>query len=234
MPNAVITGATQGIGKAIAEILLKNGCSIAICARTQADLDNISEEWQKQYNNQKILSVKADLSKKEEVKAFAAEITDSFGSIDILVNNAGLFFPGSLMEEEEGVLERMIEVNLYSAYHLTRALLPAVRKSNKGHIFNMCSVASLKAYPNGGSYGISKYALLGFSENLRQELLEEHIMVTAMSPGATLSRSWEGVGVDEERLMEAQDVAEMLWSAYKLSPKATVEHIVMRPAKGDL
>lgn len=234
MPNAVITGATQGIGKAIAETFLKNGCDVAICARTQSDIDNITASWNKQYPERKILAYCADLSSKEQTQAFAGEVLKSFGAVDILVNNAGLFFPGKLMEEKDGFLKQMIEVNLYSAYYLTRALVPSIKQSEKGHIFNMCSVASLKAYPNGGSYGISKYALLGFSDNLRQELMEDNIMVTAISPGATYSRSWQGADVERERLMEPQDVADMVWTAYNLSNKATVEHIVMRPAKGDL
>ena len=103
-----------------------------------------------------------------------------------------------------------------------------------GHIFNICSVASLKAYPHGGSYSISKYALLGFSENLRDELKHTGIKVTAVCPGATYTPSWEGSGVHPHRLMEAEDVAKMLLAAYKLSPQANVDTIVMRPVKGDL
>jgi short-subunit dehydrogenase len=125
-----------------------------------------------------------------------------------------------------------MEVNLFSAYHLTRALLPFMGPGS--HIFNMCSVASLKAYPNGGAYSISKYALMGFSENLREELKPRSIKVTAVCPGATWSRSWSGSGVDEDRIMEAEDIAKMVWSAYDLSPQADVETIIMRPIKGDL
>jgi short-subunit dehydrogenase len=128
----------------------------------------------------------------------------------------------------------MIDVNLYTAYRLTRKILPAMKSNKSGHIFNMCSVASLKAYRNGGAYSISKYALLGFSENLREELKPYGIKVTAICPGATHTPSWEGSGVPEDRIMEAGDIAEMLWSAYKLSSQANVEMIVMRPVKGDL
>ncbi len=79
-----------------------------------------------------------------------------------------------------------------------------MKKNNSGHIFNMCSIASLRAYPNGGSYSISKYALLGFSENLREELKPYSIKVTAICPGATYTPSWEGSdGVEPARIMEA-------------------------------
>lgn len=234
MPNAIITGATQGIGKAITEKLLSKGFSVAICARTQADLDAVRQAWTVQYPNAKVITYKADLSEKTEVESFAAYALAELKTIDILVNNAGLFFPGKLMEEPDGHLETLMKVNLYSAYHLTRSVIDAVTTDGKGHIFNICSVASLKSYPNGGAYSITKYALLGFSENLREEYKDGNIRVTAICPGATLSRSWEGAQIANSRLMEANDVAEMLWAAYSLSPSANVENIVMRPAKGDL
>ena len=234
MPNAVITGATQGIGKAIAERMLSEGFSIAICARTQKDLDTLEKEWDNYYPDENIFTFRADLSKREEVKAFAAYVLKKMGSVDILVNNAGIFIPSTIQEEPEGRLEELMNINLYSTYYLTKYLLPNIKENGSGHIFNICSVASHKAYPNGGSYGITKYALLGFSDNLREELKEDNIKVTAISPGATYSRSWAGTGIDPDRIMDAKDVADMVWVAYTLSSKANVEHILMRPTLGDL
>lgn len=234
MPSAIITGATQGIGKAIVERLLSEGFAVAVCARTQADLDAVEQSWKKQYPVARIITYKADLTQRQELKDFADHALSRLGTIDILVNGAGLFIPGKLMEEAEGHLEDIMDINLYSVYHLTRAVIHAMNRKGKGHIFNMCSVASLKAYPNGGSYGISKYALLGFSENLREELKPENIRVTALCLGATYTRSWEGAGIDPGRMMESSDVAEMVWATYSLSAKANVETIVMRPQKGDL
>lgn len=232
--TAIITGATQGIGKAIAERLLQEGFSVAICARSSRDLTKLQQQWAEQFPAATILAVPADFSKPEDVTAFAQQVLHTFPRIDILVNNAGVFQPGALATEPEGQLETMMQVNLYSAYHLTRALLPAMKQQAGGHIFNMCSVASLKAYPNGGAYSITKYALLGFSENLREELKSDHIKVTAICPGATWSRSWSGSGVSPERIMEATDVANMVWAAAQLSARADVETIVLRPLAGDL
>ncbi len=234
MPNAVITGATQGIGKAIAEKLLSEGVSIAICARTQKDLDALQKEWENYYPDENIYTCKADLSKKKDVHAFAKYVLKHMGSIDIIVNNAGLFIPSTLQAEPDGRLEELMNINLYSAYYLTKDLLPTMKEKQNGHIFNICSVASHKAYPNGGSYGITKYALLGFSDNLREELKDEGIRITAISPGATYSRSWAGTGVDPDRIMDPNDVSDMLWAAYTLSSKANVESILLRPTLGDL
>ena len=234
MPYAVITGATQGIGRAVTEHLLDLGFSVAVCARNKEILRALETEWQLRYPQAHIMALPADLSSKDEVIIFAEAVLAAFPEINILVNNAGTFQPGDIADETDGRLEQLMAENLYSAYHLTRALLPVMKATKNSHIFNMCSVASLKAYPNGGSYSISKYALLGFSENLREELKPFDIKVTAMCPGATYTPSWEGSGVSPERIMEAADVAKMLWSAYALSPQANVETIIMRPVKGDL
>ncbi len=234
MPNAVITGATQGIGKAIAEKLLAEGCDVVVCARNTAKLNALKADWAVSYPERKVYTYDTDLSIKENIHSFSVYLHALMPHVDILVNNAGAFLPGEIADEPDGRLETLIATNLYSAYYLTRALLPAMKKSRSGHIFNLCSVASLRPYPNGGAYSISKYALLGFSENLREELKPWLIKVTAICPGATYTPSWEGSGVEEGRIMEAMDIAKMLWSACQLSPQANVETIVLRPVKGDL
>ncbi|MBC7554749.1 MAG: SDR family oxidoreductase [Taibaiella sp.] len=234
MPYAIITGATQGIGRAVAEKYLANGYCIAVCARSKEKLKLLEQDWNERYPTASVIVYDTDLSLRGNVSAFATEITSVFPHIDVLVNNAGSFLPGNLEDEPEGLLEQMLAVNLHSAYHLTKAIIPVMKKNGSGHIFNMCSVASLKAYPQGGAYSISKYALLGFSENLREEMRAYNIKVTSVCPGATYTPSWEGSGVEPGRIMEAADVAEIIYAASCLSPQATLETIVMRPVKGDL
>jgi short-subunit dehydrogenase len=98
----------------------------------------------------------------------------------------------------------------------------------------MCSIASIMAYPNGGSYTISKFALLGFSKCLREEMKTKGIKVTAILPGATWSDSWRGADFPEKRLMEAIDIAKAVWSCYNMSDSAVVEELLIRPQLGDL
>jgi len=230
--KVIITGATKGIGRAIAEAFAKEGADLAICARTTADLDAFKTDFNTKFPQVEVFTQSVDMSDKAAVLQFAAAIKSKWGQIDVLVNNAGLFIPGEVSKEEDGALEKMIETNLYSAYHLTRAILPSIVA--KGHIFNMCSIASVIAYPNGGSYSISKFALLGFSKVLREELKEQEIKVTAILPGATWSASWAGVDLPESRLMQANDIANAVVGAWKMSPSAVVEEIIIRPQLGDL
>lgn len=232
--NAVITGASKGIGKAIAEKLAQEGFNIAICSRNLEQLEKTAGEIRRQNPGVQVLAIPADMGKPADVLDFAARVKAAFPVTDILVNNAGLFVPGSVLEQEDGLLENLMQLNLYSAYHLTRQLLPGMKAQRKGHIFNLCSVASYKAYPNGGAYSITKFALLGFSRNLREELKPHNVKVTTLSPGPTLTASWDGFEGPPDRMMEPADVANLLWAAYTLSAQAVVEEVLMRPMLGDI
>ncbi len=230
----IISGGTKGIGRAIVERFAQEGFTLITCSRHAEDLTHLAKALKEKYPKVKLHTFVADLSQKGEVLHFAKAVLEAVPQIDLLVNNAGAFRPGDIATEPEGQLEWAMRTNLYSAYYLTRALLPPMLKRKKGHIVNICSVASLKAYPQGGSYSISKYALLGFSKNLREELKDKGIRVTAVMPGATWSDSWKGVDLPEERLMAAEDVAKAVWSAWDMGPSAVVEEIVLRPQQGDL
>lgn len=230
----VITGASKGIGRAIAERFIREGSHLAICSRHEEELHHAKNQLQALNPDACIMTMVCDLGIREEAQAFGEAVLNTFSMVDVLVNNAGRFLPGELSTESEGTLEAMIATNLFSAYHLTRTLLPVMIARRSGHIFNMSSVAGLQAYPQGGSYSISKFALEGFSKNLREELKELNIKVTTVQPGATLSDSWKGSGVDENRIMQADDIAQMIWAATQLSPQAVVEEILLRPQLGDL
>lgn len=234
MPLAIVTGATKGIGKAIAKIFIQNGFDLAICARTQADLEALKYEWNKEFPEQQIYVQQVDVKDKLQLQDFVTNIKRQFSDVRVLVNNAGVFLPGNILDEADGQLEEMIGVNLYSIYHLTRLVAPLMIKNTRGHIFNISSIAATKAYPNGGSYSISKHAVKGFSDNLRYELMEHQVKVTTLTPGAVWTDSWIGSGVKEERIMKSEDIAAMVWTAFQLSPSAVIEDIVFRPQLGDL
>ena len=232
--NAIITGASKGIGKAIAEKLVLQNCNIAICARDEKQLQETKSQLQMLNPAVAIFTMVADLSKKNEAQLFGKQCLENFQTIDILINNAGSYMPGDITTEADGTIEKMIETNLYSAYHLSRIIVPKMQAQMSGHIFNMSSIAGLQAYKNGGAYSISKFALQGFSKNLREELKSYFVKVTTINPGATMSDSWNGSGIEEDRIMKAADIAEVLWNAYQLSKQTVVEDIVLRPILGDL
>jgi NADP-dependent 3-hydroxy acid dehydrogenase YdfG len=232
--KAVITGATKGIGRAIAEALATEGYDLAVCSRNAADLEAMKMDFADRFPESQVIVKVVDVSQKKEVVEFAQLIVNQWNRVDVLVNNAGVFIPGSIKDEADDALETMLNVNVMSAYNLTRALLPTILARKRGYIFNLCSAASIRSYTNGGSYSISKFALLGFSKNLREELKETGIKVTSILPGATWSDSWAGFEAPESRLMQARDIAEVVVSALRMSASAVIEEILMRPQLGDL
>ncbi|MBI1781274.1 MAG: SDR family oxidoreductase [Sphingobacteriales bacterium] len=237
--NVVITGASKGIGRAIAEIFAANGHNLYLCSRNEVALYKAMEELITKHPHIHVKAKARDLSTREGVDSFGDWILNNSINIDVLVNNAGLFEPGSVYNEPEGAIDRMMAVNFYSAYHLTRKLIHQMMEQSdyhgsRGHIFNICSTASLSAYKNGGAYSISKYALHGFSKNLREEMKSYKIKVTSVFPGAVYTDSWSGSDVDPKRIMESEDIAKLVYTASQLSPTACVEDILIRPQLGDL
>ena len=226
--NIVITGASRGIGKAIAEKFLSENHTVLICSSNETKLAELKIQFPS------IITFVCDVSKKNEVVAFADFVLQNFESIDVLINNAGVFLPGKVHDEEDGILEKTMQTNLYSAYYLTQKLVPSMIAKRNGYIFNLCSVASIKAYPNGGSYSVSKFALLGFSKCLREELKEYNIKVTSILPGATLTDSWSGTDLPESRFSKSEDIADLIYSITQLSAFSVVEDLVIRPQLGDI
>ena len=231
--TVLITGASRGIGNAVAEIFASNGHHLFLSSRNEVALYKALEELQTKYPSISIRAKAFDLANKEKAKELGKWCLQ-YAVPDIIVNNAGLFEPGSVFNEPEDVFENQMAVNVGSAYHLTRTLLPKMMERKSGHIFNLCSIASLHAYKNGGSYSISKFAIYGFSKNLREEMKPYHIKVTSVHPGAVMTDSWEGYDNSTKRIMEAEDIAKMIFVCTKLSPAACVEEIVIRPQLGDL
>ena len=223
--SVLVTGASRGIGLAIATRFAAAGARVTICAR---DVAAVSRE------HPGLDCIACDMADKAQVQALAARVLASGGAPEVLVNNAGAYLPGSLHEEDDGTFEAMIAVNVAGAYHLTRALLPAMIERGSGTILNICSTASITPYVNGGSYGIAKHALLGFNKTLREELKPHGIRVVALLPGATLTDSWAGSDLPDESFMPVEDIAELAWTAWALSGRSVVEELRVRPMLGDI
>ncbi len=222
-PLIVVTGGTKGIGRAIADTFVAQGFDAVVCARSVTGVQG-----------EGLLPFAADLATRDGVNELVRYVQSLGRPVDVLVNNTGVFQPGQIHNEAEGTFEQLMNTNVASAYHLTRGLVRDMMIQRRGHIFMMCSTASITPYTNGGSYCISKFALLGMSRVLREELKPHGVKVTAILPGATLTASWEGTELPEDRFLKPADVADSVWGAHSLSPSAVIEEILIRPQLGDI
>lgn len=223
-----ISGASRGIGLAIAERFYQENYQVIICGRDEKKLAEA-----------KILmpnlhTFVCDISDKEQVQNLVHILNKEYSALSILVNNGGVFQPGELVKEEDAAFELQMQTNLHSAYYFTKGLLPKMITEKAGTVVNICSIASIKAYPNGGSYTISKFALLGFGKVLREEMKPHNIRVINILPGAVLTDSWGGTDLPEERFIPKEDIAEIVWNSCNLSSRTVIEDVVIRPALGDI
>lgn len=231
--HVVITGASQGIGAALAEAFAAEPeAHLALLARSAENLEAVATRC-------RALGAEAavyvcDVTDDAAVQQVAGSIQNQAGPPDVLVNNAGLFLPGSVAETPPGVFRQQLAVNLTSAFVVTQAFLPAMQARGRGHLFFLGSVASIRGYPAGAAYCAAKHGVLGLARALREETKESGLRVTTLLPGATFTPSWEGVDLPEERFMPAEDIARTAVDIYKLSERTVVEEILLRPQLGDI
>ena len=231
--TAVVTGASKGIGFSVAQRLAEAGFSLFIVGRDNDRLVDAKSQLLLA-GAPEVYTFSGDLSQSDVAKDCVAAIANTWDSLTVLVNNAGVFLPGTMMEEEEGQFETLMTTNMNSAYHITKGLWTLLKKSPRAHVFNMCSIASITAYAAGGSYSVSKFAMLGFSKSLRLEGMPHDIRVTAILPGATLTESWAGVDLPSTRFIQPEDVANTLYSAFLINENTVMEEVILRPILGDI
>ena len=225
--KALITGATKGIGRAIAIKLWQNGYDLALIARNQKELESFKDELF--LTGRTVLIYAADCSHKEQVYDFLNKVEVEFGFVDVLVNNVGTFLPGSLLDEEDEVFEKQQQLNVNSAYYISKFFAKKMRSAKRGHIFNICSIASKAPVKNGGSYSVTKAAMLSLNNVLRQELAPHNVKVTAFLPGSTKTSSWEGTTIPDEKFVQPEDIAETLFTILNLSKGVNVDEVLITP-----
>lgn len=215
---AIITGAGKGIGKAVAVALAAEGVNLGLVARTSADLEALQASLTETYGV-KIAITAADISVKSDVDRAVASLKESLGSIDILINNAGIASFGTLLDMEPEQWERIIQTNLMGTYYVTRAALPTMLEQSSGSIINIASTAGERGVATGSAYCASKFAVLGLTEALMQEVRKFNIRVTALTPSTVNTELATNAGLkigDEDRMMQAEDVAELVLATLKL------------------
>ena len=233
MPIVVITGASQGIGQAVAEAFAQEPeARLALIARSQDKPDAVAAQCRARGAEAAVFP--CDVTDDAAVHRTAAAILAQWGAPDVLVNNAGLFQPGAVRETTAELFRRQVAVNLTSAFVVTQAFLEAMVVRGRGHLFYMASVASIRAYEGAAGYCAAKHGLLGLARVVREETKTLGLRVTTLLPGATLTPSWDGVDLPEERFMPPVDIARALIDIYHLSDRTVVEEILLRPQLGDI
>lgn len=222
--NALITGAGKGIGRALAIELAKEGVNVGLVARTKADLDKVAQElsaWPV-----KVVTAIADVADMEEVNAAVAEIKSGLGTVDILINNAGISSFGSFMELEPERWEQIVKVNLFGPYYVTRAVLPDMIDRKTGDIVNISSTAGKNGAAVTSAYSASKFALIGMSESLMQEVRKHNIRVTTLTPSTIatdMAKDLKLTDGNPDRVMQPEDFAELIVAQLKLNRRVFVK-----------
>lgn len=229
----LITGSTKGIGNAIAHKFAANDYNLILIARSDKDLQEQKKNLLSDHSIE-IVCISADLSEKKQIQKILDTLDENNIVVDIIVNNLGVYQPSTIFDEDDIVMEKMMNINYYSGYYLTKALLSPMLERNSGHIFSICSVANINPVKQAFAYTISKYAVYGFIKSLRESLIETNIKTTAIIPGSTLTASWDGTTVESDRFIMADDIAEALFMAANLSKGACLEEIIIRPQHGQI
>lgn len=234
MNNVIITGATQGMGKSIAIAFAHKGFNLAVCSRKLAELEKLKAELLQINAAIKVIARQVDCSIKQEVLDFAGYAEQELGFINVIVNNVGMYIPSSILDDDEDAFNKLINTNLMPAYLLYQYFGKTLMSARRGHIFNICSSASVNPVIEAGTYSVTKFALLGLNKVMRLEMQPYGVKVTAVIPGSTLTSSWDGVEVNSEKFIMPEDIASAIINAYNMSAGANVEEITIKPVFGQL
>lgn len=223
--NALITGAGKGIGKAIALALAKEGVNIILVARTQEEIDSVAAKVRSL--RVKALAITADVADINSVNSAVEKALAEFGTIDILINNAGIAAFGKFLELEPTDWERIIQVNLMGTYYVTRAVLPNMIERQTGDIINISSTAGLSGNALTSAYSASKFAVLGLTESLMQEVRKHNIRVTALTPSTVatdMAKELKLTDGNPDKVMQAEDMAELIIAQLKLNRRVFIKN----------
>jgi len=231
---ALITGASRGIGAAVARGFAESECALdlALVARNRDGLEDVAAQCRTLGADSDVYP--CDLTDENSVDRMCRHILDKKGAPAVLINNAGSFESGGLRDTNSETFLRQVGVNLTSAFNISSRLVPPMMDAAKGHVFFVGSVASIRGYPGGLAYCAAKHGLLGLARSIREETKESGVRVTTLIPGATLTATWDGVSEPDNRFMSAEDIARAVLSAYSMSDRTVVEEIILRPQLGDL
>ncbi|KAF2342333.1 3-ketoacyl-ACP reductase [Flavobacterium tistrianum] len=223
--NAFITGAGKGIGKAVAIALAKEGVNLILVSRTKSDIDQLAEETSKL--GVKTLALSADVSDINSINSAVEKAIAEFKHIDILINSAGIASFGKFLELEPEAWERIIQVNLMGTYYTTRAIIPNMIERQTGDIINISSTAGLNGNALTSAYSASKFAVLGLTDSLMQEMRKHNIRVTALTPSTVATDMAKDLNLTDgnpEKVMQSEDMADLIIAQLKLNRRVFIKN----------
>ncbi|MCH1643191.1 3-ketoacyl-ACP reductase [Paenibacillus timonensis] len=222
---AIITGSARGIGKATAVALAKEGVNVGLIARTESTLKEVAAELEGM--GVKVAYAAADIASKEQVEAAVETLKNELGPADILINNAGIATFGTVLEMDPAEWKGMIDTNVLGTYYVTRAVLPQLVEKNSGDIINISSTNGLNGAATASAYSASKFAVIGFTESLAQEVRRNNIRVSALTPSTVATDLALDLNLikdnNESKFIQAEDLAEFIVGQLQLSQRVYVK-----------
>jgi 3-oxoacyl-[acyl-carrier protein] reductase len=228
--TALITGGTEGIGRATAFALGRAGYKVGICSRTEAKVRKTLEDLKKE--GIEGAGAAGDVGHGEQAEQVAESLIGQLGEIGVLVNNAGVLIAKPFDELSLDDWDTTMNTNVRSLYLMTRAVLPAMRRRREGAIVNVASLAGRNGFAGGTAYTASKHAVLGFSRSLMLETRKDNIRVIAICPGSVATSMMQDQPMlksDPSKILQPEDVASMILHAIQLPSRALVSELDVRP-----
>ena len=236
MKNKIIwvTGASTGIGKAIAEKFSSKGCTVVITARSKSRLDDIVKEIR--LTGREAMAYVCDVSSERSVIHTAKKIQEKYGTIDVLINNAGATVFKSFLDTETKDYDNVIDTNLKGPFLCMKAVLPQMIRKKTGSIINILSVAANTTFENSSVYSASKAGMQAMASCIRKEVRKHNIKICNIYPGAVETDMWDIKARQQfrNRMMTPEDIGEITFDVYNKPERLMVEDLVVRPVKGDL
>jgi 3-oxoacyl-[acyl-carrier protein] reductase len=226
----LVTGATRGIGRAIAKMLLQEGAQVAICGREQRAVDEAVAVLHAETGG-KVAGKAADVRKHEDVAALFRFVDAHFGGLDVLVNNAGVGLFGSVSDLSVQDWQLTLETNLSGVFYCCREAFPRFQSRGAGYIVNISSLAGKNAFAGGSAYNASKFGLNGFSEAMMLDKRNDHVRVSYIMPGS-VATEFSGHGTDSgsDWKIQSEDIAEIVRTLIRMPERTLISRVEVRPS----
>jgi 3-oxoacyl-[acyl-carrier protein] reductase len=226
---ALVTGASRGIGLAIAQTLGRMGAKLSLCARNKDKLESAARELERL--GAIVLACPADVTRSSNVSALVEKTTRSLGPIDILINNAGIGYFGPTHLAGEADWDAVLDTNLKSVFLLTKAVAPGMIERRRGDVINIASLAGKNAFSGGGIYCASKWGLLGLTQCMAEDLRPYGIRVSAICPGTVATEFSPHAGKDPRKMLQPEDIAHAVELIVTQAPQSFISEILLRPTQ---